>query len=143
MNSATRIASHGRRRLLSGHDEAWTVLEHEFARWVGTEAALYFTSGYAANVGLLSALLRPEDVVFSDSANHASLIDGIRLTKSRRIIFPHQDLNFLEEALRENQSAQGARIIVVESLFSMGSGDCAPLGDPCGSRRTVWRGTHR
>ena len=127
VNSASRVASHGS-RLLSGHDDAWTVLEHEFARWVGTEAALYFTSGYAANVGLLSALLRPEDVVFSDSANHASLIDGMRLTKSRRIIFTHQDLNFLEDALRGNQSAHGARIIVVESLFSM-EGDCAPLGD--------------
>jgi 8-amino-7-oxononanoate synthase len=127
VNSAARIASTGS-RLLSGHAETWTLLEHDFARWVGAEAALYFTSGYAANMGLLSALLRPEDVVFSDSANHASLIDGIRLAKCRRVIFPHLDLNFLEEELRRNASVAGARVIVVESIFSM-EGDRAPLVD--------------
>ena len=127
VNSASRIASTGS-RLLSGHDEAWTLLEHDFARWVGAEAALYFTSGYAANVGLLSALLRPEDVVFSDSANHASLIDGMRLSKCRRVIFPHLDLNFLEDELRRHASASGGRVIVVESIFSM-EGDRAPLAD--------------
>ena len=113
---------------MSGQDEVWTLLEREFARWVGTEAALYFTSGYAANIGLLSALLRPEDVVFSDSANHASLIDGIRLAKCTRVIFPHLDLNFLEDELRRNVSVAGARVIVVESIFSM-EGDRAPLAD--------------
>jgi 8-amino-7-oxononanoate synthase len=127
VNSASRVASTGS-RLLSGHDEVWRLLEHDFARWVGAEAALYFTSGYAANIGLLSALLRPEDAVFSDSANHASLIDGIRLAKCRRVIFPHLDLNFLESELRGNASAAGARVIVVESIFSM-EGDRAPLAD--------------
>jgi 8-amino-7-oxononanoate synthase len=124
---AARVASTGS-RLLSGQDEVWTVLEHDFARWVGAESALYFTSGYAANAGLLSALLRPEDVVFSDSANHASLIDGIRLTKCRRVIFPHLDLTFLENELRRNTSVAGARVIVVESIFSM-EGDRAALSD--------------
>jgi len=93
IQAASRIASTGS-RLLSGQDEAWTALEHDFARWVGAEAALYFTSGYAANIGLLSSLLRKEDVAFSDSANHASLIDGIRFAKCARIIFPHLDLDF-------------------------------------------------
>lgn len=125
--SASRLASTGS-RLLSGHHEAWTQLERDFARWVGAETALYFTSGYAANVGLLSALLRPEDTVFSDSANHASLIDGMRLAKCRRVIFPHRDLNFLEDALRQPAPAAGARLIVVESIFSM-EGDRAPLPD--------------
>jgi 8-amino-7-oxononanoate synthase len=127
VNSAPRIASTGS-RLLSGHEEVWTLLELEFARWVGADSALYFTSGYAANMGMLGALLRPEDVVFSDSANHASLIDGIRLAKCRRIIFPHLDLNFLENELRRHASAAGARVIVVESIFSM-EGDRAPLAD--------------
>jgi 8-amino-7-oxononanoate synthase len=127
VNSATRIASTGS-RLLSGHKEAWAALEHDFARWVGAEAALYFTSGYAANIGLLSALLRTEDVVFSDSANHASLIDGIRLAKCRRVIFPHNDLDFLEDQLRRNSAVSEARVIVVESIFSM-EGDRAPLAD--------------
>ncbi len=127
VDSAPRIASTGS-RLLSGHDEAWTALEKEFARWVGAEAALYFTSGYAANMGLLSAILRAEDAVFSDSANHASLIDGMRLAKCRRVIFPHLDLNVLEDELRCDRSASGARFIVVESIFSM-EGDRAPLRD--------------
>jgi 8-amino-7-oxononanoate synthase len=127
VNSAARMASTGS-RLLSGHDEAWDLLEREFAQWVGAVAALYFTSGYAANVGLLSALLRPEDVVFSDSANHASLIDGIRLAKCRRVVFPHLDLNFLEDELRRSAPGDGARAIVVESIFSM-EGDRAPLAD--------------
>jgi 8-amino-7-oxononanoate synthase len=127
VDSTSRIASCGS-RLLSGHDERWTVLEHDFARWVGADAALYFTSGYAANVGLLSALLRPEDIVFSDTANHASLIDGMRLAKCRRVIFPHLDLDFLEDELQRNSSGSGAHVIVVESIFSM-EGDRAPLAD--------------
>jgi 8-amino-7-oxononanoate synthase len=130
VDSAPRLASTGS-RLLSGHDEAWTALETEFAKWVGAEAALYFTSGYAANMGLLSAILRPEDVAFSDSANHASLIDGMRLAKCKRVIFPHLDLNFLEDELRRNPSPAGARVIVVESIFSM-DGDHAPLRDLIG-----------
>src|SRR5712691_7651606 len=127
LDSSPRVASTGS-RLLSGHDEVWTAVENDFARWVGTEAGLYFTSGYAANIGLLSAILRREDVVFSDSANHASLIDGIRLAKCRRVIFPHLDLMFLEDALRRYTSIRGARVIVVESIFSM-EGDRAPLAD--------------
>ncbi len=125
VEAATRMASTGS-RLLSGHDEAWTVLERDFARWIGAEASLFFTSGYAANLGLLGALLHPEDTVFSDSANHASLIDGMRLTSSRRVVFPHLDLNALEAELRWAQSSEGARFIVVESIFSM-DGDRAPL----------------
>jgi 8-amino-7-oxononanoate synthase len=127
VSGASRVASTGS-RLLSGHDEAWTQLEHDFARWVGAEAALYFTSGYAANLGLLSALLQPGDTVFSDSANHASLIDGMRLAKCERVIFPHLALDYLEDALRERASQPGARVIVVESVFSM-EGDAAPLAD--------------
>jgi len=127
LDSVPRIASTGS-RLLSGHDEAWTAVENNFARWVGAEAALYFTSGYAANIGLLSAILRPEDVIFSDSANHASLIDGIRLAKCKRVIFPHLDLNALEAELRWSHSGSGARFIVVESIFSM-DGERAPLSD--------------
>ena len=71
-------------RLLSGHDPVWNELEEEFAAFAGTEAALYFSSGYAANVGLLVALLGKDDVVFSDTLNHASLIDGIRLSGARK-----------------------------------------------------------
>ncbi|HEY2384380.1 MAG TPA: 8-amino-7-oxononanoate synthase [Terriglobia bacterium] len=114
-------------RLLSGNHPRWEELEAEFAAFVGAEAALYFPSGYAANVGLLSSVLKPEDIVFSDASNHASLIDGIRLSKAQKVIFPHLDLNFLEEALRKNAGA-ARKVVVVESIFSM-DGDHAPLED--------------
>src|SRR5262245_19051034 len=86
-----RVASTGS-RLLSGNSERWEALEADFANFVGTEAALYFPSGYAANVGLLSSVLKRTDTVFSDSSNHASIIDGIRLSFARKVSFPHSDL---------------------------------------------------
>ncbi len=125
LNEGAAIASTGS-RLLSGNAPTWEELETEFARFVGAESALFFTSGYAANVGLLSALLGPGDCVFSDSANHASLIDGIRLSRARKVIFPHLDLNFLEARLRSEDAEPGRKFIVVESVFSM-EGDRAPL----------------
>jgi 8-amino-7-oxononanoate synthase len=113
-------------RLLSGNAPEWERLEAEFAEFAGTEAALYFGSGYAANIGLLSSILGPNDVVFSDALNHASLIDGIRLSRATKVICPHGDMRFLENALRENAGATGARVIVSESVFSM-EGDFAPI----------------
>lgn len=123
----TRVSSTGS-RLLSGNSSQWEELESELAGFAGAEAALYFGSGYAANLGLLSAILRPQDTVFSDSSNHASLIDGIRLSHARRVIAPHLDLNFLEHALRQTEGEGGEKFIVVESVFSM-EGDRAPLGE--------------
>jgi len=116
-------------RLLSGNSPEWEKLEDEFAAFAGTDAALYFGSGYAANVGLLSSLLKPGDVVFSDALNHASLIDGIRLSGAQRVIYPHGDLSFLESKLRDQANdvaGAGARVIVTESVFSM-EGDIASL----------------
>jgi 8-amino-7-oxononanoate synthase len=115
-------------RLLSGNSAAWEELESAFAHFAGTEAALFFNSGYAANLGLLCAILGPDDVVFSDESNHASLIDGIRLSRARKVIFPHLDLDYLEDALRRNGDSAGRKSIVVESLFSM-EGDRAPVAE--------------
>jgi len=126
LDEDARVASTGS-RLLTGNHERWERLESEFAAFMSVQAALYFPSGYAANVGLLTSILNPEDTVFSDAANHASLIDGIRLSRARKMIFPHLDLNYLEEALRRN-TGNGERLIVVESVFSM-EGDRAPLSD--------------
>lgn len=112
-------------RLLSGHGQHWTDLEEQFADFAGAESALYFSSGYAANLGLIGAIAGSDDVVFSDAANHASLIDAIRLSRARKVIFPHLDLDALEDALR-NAGGSGRRLIVVESVFSM-DGDRAPL----------------
>jgi 8-amino-7-oxononanoate synthase len=114
-------------RLLAGNAREWEELESEFARFAGTESALYFGSGYVANVGLLSSVLKPGDIVFSDECNHASLIDGMRLSGARKVIYPHLDLEFLEKALDENRCT-GTKFVVTESLFSM-EGDFAPLGE--------------
>jgi 8-amino-7-oxononanoate synthase len=113
-------------RLLSGNAREWEELESHFAEFAGTEAALYFGSGYAANLGLLGCLLKPGDIVFSDARNHASLIDGIRLSRAGKIIYPHGDLQFLESALRAHAGGACARLIVTESVFSM-EGDVAPI----------------
>jgi 8-amino-7-oxononanoate synthase len=121
---APRVGSTGS-RLLSGHANVWEELEAEFAAFAGTSAALYFNSGYAANTGLLSSVLTKDDVVFSDSLNHASLIDGARLSGARKVIYPHCDLDALEDRLK-NQATSGRRVIVTESIFSM-DGDRAPL----------------
>ena len=113
-------------RLLSGQTEEWRDLEDEFAKFAGTESALFFTTGFAANVGLLSSLVGKDDVVFSDERNHASLIDGMRLSGARQVIYPHLNLNALEDALRQAADASYRRAIVTESVFSM-DGDIAPL----------------
>jgi 8-amino-7-oxononanoate synthase len=125
VENSARVGGTGS-RLLSGHDPVWNELEEEFAAYAGTEAALYFSSGYAANLGLLAAILSKTDLVFSDALNHASLIDGIRLSGARREIYPHRDLNVLESALRAHESDSCRKIIVTESVFSM-DGDIADL----------------
>jgi len=113
--------------LLSGHFADWDEVESEFAAFAGTEAALYFGSGYAANLGLLASLLGKEDLVFSDALNHASIIDGIRLSGARKEIYPHGDLNALEAALRAHAGEACRKIVVTESVFSM-DGDVADVG---------------
>ncbi|HUN63837.1 MAG TPA: 8-amino-7-oxononanoate synthase [Candidatus Sulfotelmatobacter sp.] len=122
---AARVGGTGS-RLLSGQTVGWRRLEEEFAKFAGTEAALFFGSGYAANMGLLSSLVGKDDVVYSDLLNHASLIDGMRLSGARKVIYPHVDLTALENVLRQDAGAPWRRIIVTESVFSM-NGDVAPL----------------
>jgi 8-amino-7-oxononanoate synthase len=114
-------------RLLTGNHQRWDQLETDFASFVAADGALYFPTGYAANIGLLSSILKEGDVVFSDSANHASLIDGIRLSHARRVIFPHLDLDRLERELSRS-SSPGEKFVVVERIFSM-DGDRAPLSE--------------
>jgi 8-amino-7-oxononanoate synthase len=116
-------------RLLGGTLPAHLALEERLARFKGTEAALLFPSGYQANVGLLSALLGPGDRAISDAANHASLIDGLRLAGCTRRIVPHLDFAAIERELAAAKSESpgaGRTYLVTESLFSM-DGDVAPL----------------
>ncbi|MFZ0821131.1 MAG: 8-amino-7-oxononanoate synthase [Candidatus Acidiferrales bacterium] len=115
-------------RLLAGHAREWDELEDEFAAFAGTEAALYFTSGYLANVGLLGSMAGRGDIIFSDEFNHASLIDGVRLSGAEKVIYPHGDLNALETALAAHGAHRCRKLIVTESVFSM-EGDIAPLAE--------------
>ena len=122
---ATKVGATGS-RLLSGNSREWEDLEREFAEFAGVDAAVYFGSGYAANLGLLTSVLKPGDMVFSDALNHASLIDGIRLSGAKKVIYPHADLQFLEDSLREHANEPGLKLIVTESVFSM-EGDVARI----------------
>jgi 8-amino-7-oxononanoate synthase len=114
-------------RLLRGERDCFRAVEERFARFKGTERALYFGSGYLANLAVLTTLAEASDVILSDERNHASLIDGARLSPARKIVFPHNDPRALAERLADTGSA-GVRFVVVESLFSM-DGDMAPLAD--------------
>jgi 8-amino-7-oxononanoate synthase len=112
-------------RLLTGEHPAWRALEERFARWQGAEASLFHATGFAANSGLLPALVQPGDRVLSDALNHASLIDGIRLCRGARVeILPHLDLPAVASALAAPWS--GTTWLVTESVFSM-DGDQADL----------------
>ena len=115
-------------RLLRGHRDCFAQIETRFARWKGTDAALYFGSGYLANIAVLSTFPEEGDVIFSDELNHASLIDGIRLSRARCVVFDHKDVNELARLIERESSTGGQNFLVTESLFSM-DGDEAPLLD--------------
>ncbi len=114
-------------RLLRGEVEAFASAEAAFARFKKTEASLFFGSGYAANIGVLTSFLQSGDVAFSDRLNHASIIDALRLSKATTVIFPHCDTDALYRAI-QNTPCTGQRFLVTESVFSM-DGDEAPLRD--------------
>ena len=107
----------GASRLIAGERAEHRRLERAFATWLGVEDALAFTSGYAANVGTLSALAGAGDLIVSDALNHASLIDGARLSRARVLVVPHGDLGAITRALGERSEPRAW--VVVESYFSM------------------------
>ncbi|CAN2255311.1 8-amino-7-oxononanoate synthase [Bacillus vallismortis] len=112
-------------RLTTGNSVWHEKLEKKIAAFKRTEAALLFSSGYLANVGILSSLPEKEDVILSDELNHASIIDGCRLSKADTMVYPHIDMDDLENKLRETQRYQ-RRFIVTDGVFSM-DGAIAPL----------------
>src|SRR5512136_166029 len=102
-------------------------LERTLAAFKHTEAALVFQSGFTANAGVLGPLLGEGDLVISDELNHASIIDGVRLTKAERAIYPHLDMAVLEQRLQEARAKGYKKVVVVtDGVFSM-DGDIAPL----------------
>jgi 8-amino-7-oxononanoate synthase len=117
-------------RLLRGGRACFEQLERRFARFKRAESALFFGSGFLANIAVLSTLAERGDIIFSDERNHASLIDGIRLSRAEREVFPHNDVPALAARLRQREARGAAAVsfVVVESLFSM-DGDIAPLQD--------------
>ncbi|MCP1118184.1 8-amino-7-oxononanoate synthase [Robbsia andropogonis] len=110
--------------LISGHSAAHASLEYALARFVGMPGALTFTNGYMANIGVITALIGPGDTVFCDRLNHASLIDGIRLSRAELKVYPHVDTDRLAHLLAKCTSKR--KLIVTDAVFSM-DGDIAPL----------------
>ena len=111
--------------LVTGRGRFHAELEQRLAEFEATEGALLFSTGYAANVGAITGVVDARDVVLSDAHNHASIIDGCRLSGARIRIYAHGDVDDLRRGLCESGDAR-RKLIVTDSLFSMG-GDCAPL----------------
>ena len=116
----------GASRLISGTMNAHREAEAALSGFVGQEDAVLFSSGYAANVGTLQALLGPDDAVFSDALNHASLIDGCRLSRAQIHVYRHGDSEHLAELLALHRQKARRALVLTDSLFSM-DGDVAPL----------------
>ena len=115
----------GASRLVAGHLDLHEAVETKLAAFKGTEAALLFPSGYQANVGAITALVGRGDHVYSDALNHASIVDGCRLSRATVHVYPHRDVRALEADLVTTPRG-GRRLIVTDSVFSM-DGDRAPL----------------
>ena len=115
-------------RLISGNHPAHESLERDIARFKQTDAALLFGSGYLANTSVIPALAGPRDAIYTDALNHASLIDGCRLSRAEVRVLPHGDAGAFAAALGADRGRFRRRLIVVDGVFSM-DGDLAPLGD--------------
>ena len=116
-------------RLISGNSELYTTLEANLAEAKGTEVALVFSSGYAANTSVIPMLAGEGDLILSDAFNHASIIDGCRLSRATRQVYRHCDVEHLRALLSESTGFR-RRLIVTDGVFSM-DGDIAPLPDIC------------
>lgn len=118
----------GGSRLINGNLDGHETLESELAEFFGREAALVFNSGYMANVGLIPALVGEGDWVISDALNHASIIDGARLSRAQTQVFPHADLAALEQLLSRLAHTRQRVLVVLDGVYSM-DGDLAPIAE--------------
>jgi 8-amino-7-oxononanoate synthase len=116
----------GASRLLAGGSDLHRNLEKEIAKFKETQAAVVFNSGYAANTGIIPAITSENDVIFSDELNHASIIDGCRLSRAETVVYRHSDPADLKRLLRKSGSRR--KIVITDTVFSM-DGDLAPLPD--------------
>ena len=121
-------AGSGSVRAIAGTMDIHLEAERICAEFKEVESSLIFSAGYTANVGLIPSLVRgPEDVINSDELNHGSIIDGVRLTKASKAVYPHNDMGALERVLQENQDSE-RKLIITDGVFSM-DGDIAPLDE--------------
>jgi 8-amino-7-oxononanoate synthase len=114
----------GSSRLLAGGSGLHEKLEEDIARFKGADAALIFNSGYAANTGTIPSITAETDVIFSDELNHASIIDGCRLSRAKTLIYRHRDTAHLQDLLQKTPARK--KVVITDSVFSM-DGDVAPL----------------
>jgi len=129
--SKKAVASHGAGsgsvRPIAGTMDLHEEVEATIARFKGTEAALLYQSGYAANAGLIPQLVGEGDVVISDELNHGSIIDGVRLSRAERMVYKHNDMDELEKRLAEADQKNHRRVLIIsDGVFSM-DGDMAPV----------------
>jgi len=115
----------GASRLLSGTTKLHCELENKLADFKKTEAAIVFSSGYSANLGVISSLAGKRDIIIIDKLSHASIIDGCRLSGATLRVYPHKNMNSLEKILKKSQT-YNLRLIITDGVFSM-DGDIAPL----------------
>ncbi len=114
----------GGSRLTCGNTDLYNSLEEKIAKWKGTESAIVFSTGYMANIGTITALMDRSDLILSDELNHASIIDGCRLSRAEIRVYPHRDISAIENTLRDSNHRR--KLIVTDGVFSM-DGDIAPL----------------
>jgi glycine C-acetyltransferase len=117
-------------RTIAGTMRLHMELEEKIAAFKGVEACVVFQSGFAANAGTVSALLGKEDFILSDELNHASIIDGARLSRAKIKVFRHKDVAHAEELLREIQDEPGRKLVITDGVFSM-DGDIGPVAALC------------
>src|ERR1700693_4749438 len=117
-------------RFLNGTIDLHLELEEELAEWLGTEAAIVFTTGHQANLGALGTILGPGDTVVADSGDHASILDGCILSRAKLRPFRHNRMDLLEKQLSRAADDGGGVLVVVDGVFSM-EGDVAPLPEIC------------
>ena len=116
-------------RLLNGTIPLHVELEREIAEWMGTEDAIVFTTGYQANLGTIGTILEPGDTVICDSGDHASILDGCRLSGAKLRPFRHNQMDKLEKMLERAAGDGGGVLVVVDGVFSMEGDICAAAGD--------------